>query len=166
MPDASDRINRRTIDTIALAYFAHSNHLHDAVRDLCSAGFAADHINISGTLGQEMGGDGPEAGASLPNAIGAHSLRWSFDRMRKHDRNRSGADQMSGLNPTPSEGLNPTCSVLDLASVLKALAVPQDVVWLLEQDVRKQGSFVLVDAPQRVEEASVILSGNAGYLRN
>ena len=134
------------------------------MRDLCSAGFPADHINIALPVAQEASVKVKDS-EPLPNAIGAHSFRWLLNRMRGHDRHRQGADQMSGLDPTPSEGENPTCSTLNLEVALTAMGVEPVVIALLRQDTRSYGTYLLVDAPDRVEEATLILNANAGYIR-
>ncbi len=165
MPELSTRLDLRTVNNIALAYFMRPENLHDAVRDLCTANFQARDINISGFAAPGGPAAGTENYLPLPNAIGMHSLRWSWKQSRVHDRYRRGADQINGRNPIPAEGQNPTCSTLDLPVALGALSVSREIIWLLEQDARKGAAFVLVDAKDRVDEAGTILSGNAGYVR-
>ena len=165
MPELSTRPDRRTVNNIALAYFMRAENLHDAVRDLCTANFLASDINISGFAGPGGAAASPENRLPLPNAIGTHSLRWSWKQSRVHDRYRRGNDQINGRNPIPAEKVSPTCLTLDLPVALSALSVSPEIIWLLEQDARKGAAFVLVDAKDRVEEAGTILSGNAGYVR-
>lgn len=164
MPESAARINARTPDNVALAYFANAAGVNDSVRDLCIAGFPADHINIGLPLVQETSVKIKDS-EPLPNAIGTHSFRWLLNRMRGHDRHRQGADQMSGLDPTPSEGENPTCSTLNLEMALTAMGIQPVVIALLRQDTRSYGMHMLVDARDRVEEATLILNANAGYIR-
>ncbi len=164
MPESAARVNSRTPENIALAYFANAAGINDAVRDLCIAGFPADHINIALPLAQETSIEVKDS-EPLPNAIGTHSFRWLLNRMRGHDRHRQGADQMSGLDPTPPEGENPTCSTLNLEVALTAMGVQPVVVALLRQDMRSYGTYMLIDALDRVEEATFILDANAGYIR-
>lgn len=101
----------------------------------------------------------------MPNAVGKHSRLWLWKRAFAHDWGRKGADQLSGLNPVPPEGANPTCLALDLQRALAAMSVPAVVIDLLMADVQQQGSFVMVDADDRVQQAERILSSNAGYVR-
>lgn len=158
------RANARNPDNVALAYFASNAGVGDSIRDLCNAGFQADHINVSLPIAGEARVK-IEDHQPLPNAIGTHSIRWLLNRMRGHDRQRQGADQMRGLNPEPAEGANPTCSTLNLEVALAAMGVEPDVVALLRQDTRSCGMYMLVDAPNRVQEATLILNANAGYIR-
>jgi hypothetical protein len=72
---------------------------------------------------------------------------------------------MSGLDPTPAEGPNPTCSRFDLQVSLTAIHVPAIVIELLLRDCQSKGMFMLIDAPDRVMEADSILDQNAGYIR-
>ncbi len=164
MPASSMRTLARTSDNVALAYFASAASVSDSVRDLCSAGFLAEHINISLPVALERAAEAEDS-RPLPNAIGAHSLRWILNRMRGHDRHRRGADQMKGVNPTPPEGENPTCSTLNLEVALTAMGVQPNVISLLLKDAHHHGMFLLVDAADRVEEATLILNANAGYIR-
>jgi len=86
-------VGLRTVDNIALAYFANTQNLNDAVRDLCSAHFKANHINIS----QPKRGDAParKIADAQPyfNATSRHTLCWLLNREGAHDRHRRGADQ-------------------------------------------------------------------------
>ncbi len=165
MPQSPSARNLRTIDTVSLAYFADRRRISDSVRDLCTAGFAARGINISQSLAQRTINPQAEASEPLPNGIGAHSRLWLWKRSIAHDRHRRGADQMSGLDPAPLEGKNPTCSSFDLQSTLTAMFVPAVVIALLLRDMQNRGMFILVDAPGRVREADTILDRNAGYMR-
>ncbi len=153
---------KRTVHTVALAYFTRRQNVSDATRDLCNAGFAGTHISISQPTGSD---DGVIERQPLVNAIGVHSLRWQIERARTHDRQRRGANQMSGADPFPAEPENPTCWTIDLATTLRALSIHSDMISLLERDTIRKGMFVLVDAPDRVPEANDILSNNAGFLR-
>jgi hypothetical protein len=155
----------RTIDNVSLAYFADYRRISDSVRDLCTAGFAADGINISQSRAQQKSNPEMHEGNQLPDAIGPHSRLWRWKRTLAHDRQRRGADQMSGLDMAPLEGKNPTCSRFDLQTVLTAMRVPAMVITLLLQDVQNEGMFMLVDASDRVREADSILDRNAGYIR-
>jgi hypothetical protein len=155
----------RTIDNVSLAYFADYRRISDSVRDLCTAGFAAGGINISQSRAQQKASPKMQEGGQLPDAIGAHSRLWRWKRTLAHDRQRRGADQMSGLDMAPSEGKNPTCSSFDLQTTLTAMHVPAMVITLLLQDVQNEGMFLLVDASDRVREADSILDRNAGYIR-
>ncbi len=159
-------LSSRTIENIALAYFAKQEHLHDAVRDLSNAGFDGPAINIAASSRHDQVWNSVTLNKPLENAIGGHTVRWLTDRLRAHDRHRRGADQMQGLNPLPPEGANPTCSALNLPQALRALCVPSDIIALLQLDMKHNGTFLLVDACDRVEEASDIMSANAGYLRH
>ncbi len=152
--------NARTVHNVALAYFERREHISDATRDLCSAGFSGSQINISD---RSVGNGG--ARQPLVDAIGLHSLRWQLNRAHTHDRQRRGADQINGHNPMPSEAANPTCWTLDLAPTLLALGVSPDIIALLQRDSASKGMFMLVDAADRVPDANAILSGNAGFLR-
>ncbi len=151
----------RTVHNVSLAYFVSRQNVSDATRDLVNAGFVGTSISIS----QPAESDAPVQRQSLVNAIGDHSLRWQLHRARIHDRQRRGAHQMSGDDPVPTEAANPTCWTIDLATTLRALAVPVDTIALLQRDTLLKGMFMLVDAPDRVSEANDILSGNAGFLR-
>ena len=72
---------------------------------------------------------------------------------------------MSGLNPTPSEGPKPTYSPLDLTASLTGLCVSTKIIWLLTQDVLRGATYLMVDAHNRVAEASAIMSRNSGHVR-
>ncbi len=72
---------------------------------------------------------------------------------------------MSGEDPFADEPENPTCWTIDLDTTLRALSVSSDMIALLKRDTVSKGMFMLIDAPDRVHEASEILSGNAGFLR-
>ncbi len=165
MGTVSNHFTSRTIDNIALAYFPSPENLHDAARDLCIAGFEGPQINIAASPRQDQIALSVALDQPLQNAIGAHTFRWRLNRLHVHDRQRRGADQIRGVNRLPPEGINPTCSTLDLARALQALAVSRDVIFLLQLDMKDKGTFLLVDAPHRVDEASAIMSLNAGYLR-
>lgn len=165
MPELTSRVTLRTIDNVALAYFSDPRRVSDSIRDLCTAGFAACNINISLSKKQTAAMLAGAEDDSLPNAIGSHSVPWKWNRSWQHDRHRRGADQLSGLNPTPDEGANPTCYSFDLGVVLRAMHVPAQVITLLQSDAQTSGQFMLVDATNRVPEADRILDGNAGYLR-
>lgn len=158
------RIHARTPENVALAYFANAAGVSDSIWDLCSAGFDAEYINIALPVAEEAASRNPDS-EPLPNAIGVHSFRWLLGRMRGHDRHRQGADQMSGLDPAPGEGDNPTCSTLNLETALEAMGVEPTVIALLRHDTRSYGTYVLVDAADRVAEATLILNANAGYMR-
>jgi hypothetical protein len=153
-------ISVRTIHNIALAYFDVISNRSDAIRDLCTAGFQSDHINISRSSSSDKATD-----LLIPEAIGPHSRLWEWTRSYVHDLSRSGAEQMSGLNPTPSEGVNPSCPTLDLTVTLTSLGVSPKIIWLLTEDVLRGATYVLVDAHKRVAEASAIMSRNAGHVR-
>jgi hypothetical protein len=165
MQGPTSSLNFRTVANVSLAYFADYRGVSDSIRDLCTAGFEARNINISQSAAEQKTHPQAEAAGPLPNAIGAHSKLWLWDQYRKHDRQRSGADQMSGLNPTPSEGANPTCSSFNLQGALSAMHVPPVVITLLLRDVQSHGMFMLVDADGRVDEADSILDKNAGLIR-
>jgi hypothetical protein len=165
MVQACTRLTSRIIHNVALAYFATSKGLNDAARDLCTAGFETNNINISRSNAQREREHATGDGTPLPNAIGTHSLRWLCRQILAHDSNRSGADQISGLDRTPTEGINPTCSTLDLPGALMAMGVPLEVLSLLQRDAEHSGMFMMIDASDRVNEASVIMSGNGGYIR-
>lgn len=160
MTTTSTRLGLRTIHNIALAYFNIPSSQSDAIRDLCAAGFQPDHINISRNSSV---GDGPDK--PILHAIGSHSRRWQWNRSYVHDLSRSGSDQISGLNPTPSEGPNPNCSSLDLTASLTGLGVSTKIIWLLTQDVLRGATYLMVDAHNRVAEASAIMSRNSGHVR-
>ncbi len=155
----------RTIHNVSLAYFADYQGISDSIRDLCTAGFKARGINISQSAAQQKTHRNAPSDGPLPNGIHTHSKRWLLKRSLVHDWQRSGADQMSGLNPAPVEGENPTCSSFDLDIALTAMHVPALVITLLQQHVQKRGMFMMVDASGRVHEADCILDRNAGYLR-
>ncbi len=165
MDTPNESTTPRSVHNIALAYFVTRENVSDATRDLCNAGFIGNQINITHTPTRAEAVDPATHHQPLPNAIGPHSLRWILNRARTHDRQRQGANQMHGLDPVPKEPANPTCWTLDLASALNALAIPTDVIALLQRDTADTGMFMLIDAPDRVPEASSILSGNAGFLR-
>ena len=155
----------RTVQNVALAYFSDLRGVSDSVRDLCTAGFAPASINISQSAAEQASSPTVDVGTPLHNAVGEHSKQWLWNRTLSHDWQRKGADQISGLNPLPSEGANPTCLAFDLQIVLTAMSVPAVVIGLLLHDVQRQGMFVLVDALDRVREAERILANNAGFLR-
>ena len=162
--EPSSRVASRTSHNVALAYFADSRGVSDSVRDLCTANFLASSINISQSNAQQIYPN-TEPDKPLPNAIGPHSMQWQWSRLLAHDWQRRGADQISGLNPVPPEGSNPTCSTFDLQVTLTAMRVPPVVIGLLLNHIREKGMYVLVDASNRVREAEDILDGNAGYVR-
>jgi hypothetical protein len=155
----------RTINNVSLAYFEDYRRISDSVRHLCTAGFAADGINISQSRAQQRANPKMYQGGPLPDAIGVHSRLWRWKRTLAHDRQRRGADQMKRLDIVPLEGKNPTCSSFDLQATLAAMHVPATVITLLLQDVQNEGMFMLVDASDRVREADSILDRNAGYIR-
>ncbi len=152
------RVASRTVHTVALAYFSDYRGVSDSVRDLCVAGFDEFGINVSASS---------VAGVSTARSkvVGEHSKLWLWRKIRLHDRHRSGANQMRGLDPTPLEGMSPTCPVLDLTLSLNAMHVPPSMIALLQKGVENEGTFVLVDAADRVQEADAILDRNAGLLR-
>ncbi|MGF7178782.1 hypothetical protein [Tunturiibacter psychrotolerans] len=156
----------RTVSNVALAYFVNPRNLHDAATDLCLAGFKADAINISG-LFHGFGIENPEAARSAATAAFAeeHTLRWKMRRFLIHDRQRRGADQMSGDDRDSVGFPNPECTWIDLSGVLAEMNVPWSVVQLLRTDTRSERTFLLVDAEDRVDEASQILQMNGGELR-
>lgn len=160
MVTAPTRLGLRSVHNIALAYFDVPSSQNDAIRDLCSAGFKPDHINISRSPSVGDGSDKP-----IVEAIGSHSRRWQWNRSYAHDLNRRGTDQMSGRNPTPSLGPTPTCSPLDLITSLTVLGVSTQIIWLLTQDVLRGATYLMVDAHDRVAEAGEIMSRNAGHVR-
>lgn len=165
MLEQLSHVSRRSIHNVALAYFTSPQRISDSIRDLCTADFAACHINISPLGAQTAVTDENGGSQPLHNAIGDHSLTWRWNRARHHDHSRRGADQLSGTNPTPAEGSNPTCYSFDVSIVLTALRVPAQVIALLQRELGQNGQFVMVDASDRVQEADRILDRNAGSLR-
>ena len=158
-------VRSRTIHNVALAYFESGRRVSDSVRDLCTAGFEAEDINVSQTTAQGRQTPGAEGSSLGPKDLGAHSLRWLLHRFRAHDQHRRGADQMHGRNPTPSVPGDSMYATFDLHTALYAMHVPVEVIALLQQDMRDKGMFLLVDAHERVREAEGILTRNAGYIR-
>jgi hypothetical protein len=156
----------RSISNVALAYFVNSRNLHDAVTDLCLAGFRSDAINVSGLM-SGLGRESPEVVRSAATAAFAeeHTLRWRVRRFRVHDRHRRGADQISGDDKDSFAFPNPECTWIDLSDVLAQMNVSPGMVELLRSDTRSERTFMLVDAQGRVDEASAILQVNGGLLR-
>jgi hypothetical protein len=156
----------RNVTNVALAYFTNPQNLHDAATDLCLAGFSADEINTTGLVG----GIEPNkklskllVPASAPNE--QHTWRWRLRRFLAHDRRRRGADQMVGDDRDPFAFTNPDCIRIDLSIVLAQMNVPQIVFDLLQRDTVSRRTFMLVDAKDRVAEASEIMQQNFGQLR-
>jgi hypothetical protein len=156
----------RTVSNVALAYFVNPRNLHDAATDLCLAGFKADAINITGLI-HGYGLESPEAARSAATAAFAeeHTLRWKMRRFLAHDRQRRGADQMSNDDRDSVGFPNPECTRIILSSVLAEMKVSHSIVELLRTDTRSERTFMLVDAEDRVAEASSILQMNGGELR-
>lgn len=155
----------RNVRTVALAYFMNPRNLRDAATDLCLAGFSTRAINITDLSN----------GIKLKNPLTSltpdlasddkHTLRWRLRRFLAHDRHRRGADQISGNNPDPNAFTDPECIRMDLGVVLAQMNVPQAVVDLLERDTMSERTFMMVDAKDRVAEASEIMKRNFGQLR-
>ena len=156
----------RNVSNVALAFFVNPRNLHDAATDLCLAGFKADAINVTGLI-HGLGLESPETARSAATAAFAeeHTLRWKMRRFLVHDRQRRGADQMSGDDRDSVGFPNPECNWIDLSSVLAEMNVSRSIVELLRIDTRSERTFMLVDAQDRVDEASQILQMNGGELR-
>lgn len=156
----------RNVSNIALAYFVNPRNLHDAATDLCSAGFRSDAINVTGRL-NSFNPDVHKSIASTDSdtSVDQHTWRWRMRRFLVHDRHRRGADQISGDDRDPFAFSNPHCNRIDLSIVLAEMNVSSAISELLQNDTRSERTFMLVDAQDRVIEATEILQRNAGQLR-
>jgi hypothetical protein len=159
-------MSSRNVSNIALAYFVNPRNLHDAATDLCSAGFRSDAINITGRL-NSLSLNIRKSTASTDNdtSVDQHTWRWRVRRFLVHDGHRRGADQISGDDRDPLVFLNPQCNRIDLRVVLAQMNVTDAIAELLQIDTKSERTFMLVDAQDRVSEASEILQRNAGQLR-
>lgn len=156
----------RNITNIALAYFVNPRNLHDAATDLCSAGFRSDAINITGLMNSlDPGTRSPTSSTATNTLVDQHTWRWRVHRFLAHDRRRRGADQITGDDRDPLAFTNPKCNRIDLGVVLAQMNVSHAIAELLQSDTRSERTFMLVDAQDRVIEASDILQRNAGQLR-
>lgn len=156
----------RNVFNVALAYFANPRNLHDASTDLCLAGFNVNSINVSSLMGGARPlSAGTEKSRALADQVEQHTWRWRMRRFMVHDRQRRGADQISGEDCDPLAFINPECPRIDLCAVLAGMNVPEATVELLRGDTQSERTFMLVDAQDRVFEASNILQANRGQLR-
>ena len=147
----------RSIHNIALAFFINPRHMRDAATDLCLAGFLAKGIGIAGPR--------PDATTeSTGDSADQHTWRWRARRFMSHDTHRRGADQMSGDDPTPANA-DPRCPEIDLWDVLAGMKISPGIVRLLKEDLSSDRVYLLVDAEDRVNEATRIMQWNSGLMR-
>ena len=59
----------------------------------------------------------------------------------------------------------PVYTEIDLTETLRGLGVAEDTIQLLDQEMGRDGIFVLVNAGERGDEVESILDRNRGFIR-
>jgi len=83
----------------------------------------------------------------------------------KHDLHAHGGGLSSREDAAAANLEKPAYTEIDLTDTLRSLGVAEDTIKLLDEEMGRDGMFVLVHAGDRGEEAESILDRNRGFVR-
>ena len=155
-----------TRSNLVAALFLKPVSARDAIADLKIAGFHSSDIGVAiSKLGQREQERSPDAVRSPDNLEGKHSIPWKVRHSLKHDSHTHGPGFSSREDAAEANEEQPVYTEIDLTDTLRGLGVAEDTIKLLDQEMGKDGLFVLVHAGDRGEEAESILDRNRGFVR-
>jgi len=131
----------------------------DAIADLKIAGFQADDIGVAlskqGELDQHR----------TPDLEGKHSIRWKVRHSLERDSHSQGPGLSSKGDASAANEEKPGYTEIHLTETLRGLGVAEDTIKLLDEEMGKDGLFVLVHAGDRGDKVESILDKNRGFIR-
>lgn len=155
-----------TRSNLVAALFLKTVSARDAIADLKIAGFHTSDIGVAlskhGELEQQRS---PETVRTPDNLEGKHSIPWKVRHSLKNDSHSSGPGLSSRGDAAEANEEQPVYTEIDLTETLRGLGVAEDTIQLLDQEMGRDGLFVLVHCGDRANEVESILERNRGFLR-
>jgi hypothetical protein len=152
------RMGRTRSNTVA-ALFLKGVSACDAIADLKIAGFPTSDIGVA------LSKQGEREQHRCPDLAGKHSIRWKVRHSLKHDLHTQGGGLSSRPDAAAADLEKPGYTEIELTETLRGIGVAEDTIKLLDEEMGRDGMFVLVHAGDRGEEAESILDRNRGFLR-
>jgi hypothetical protein len=138
----------------------------DAIADLKIAGFHTSDIGVAiSKLGERELQRSPETTRTPADLEGKHSIRWKVRHSVQHDLHTHGGGLSSQPDAAAANLEKPAYTEIDLTDTLRGLGVAEDTINLLDEEMGRDGMFVLVHAGDRGEEAESLLDRNRGFVR-
>ena len=138
----------------------------DAIADLKIAGFHTSDIGVAlSKQAEQEQRRSPETIRPPADLEGKHSIRWKVRHSLKHDSHTHGGGLSSREDAAAASLEKPGYTDIDLTETLRGLGVAEDTIKLLDEEMGRDGMFVLVHAGDRGEEAESILDRNRGFVR-
>jgi hypothetical protein len=155
-----------TRSNLVAALFLKAVSARDAIADLKIAGFRGSDIGVAlSKQGEREQQRSPAAVRSPADLDGKHSIRWKVRHSLKHDLHTHGGGLSSRADAAAANEEKPAYLKIDLTDTLRGLGVAEDTIKLLDEEMGRDGMFVLVHAGDRGDEAESILDRNRGFVR-
>jgi hypothetical protein len=155
-----------TRSNLVAALFLKAVSARDAIADLKIAGFHTSDIGVAlSKLGMREQERNPAAIHTPDNLEGKHSIPWKVRHSLKNDTHTHGPGFSSLGDAAEANQEQPVYTAIDLAETLRGLGVAEDTIQLLDEELGRDGIFVLVNAGERGDEVDSILDRNRGFIR-
>ncbi len=151
---------------LVAALFLKAVSARDAIADLKIAGFHGTDIGVAlSKEGERELQRSPEAIRTPADLEGKHSIPWKVRHSLHRDAHIHGGGLSSREDAAAANEEKPAFLEIDLTDTLRGLGVAEDTIKLLDQELGRDGLFVLVNAGDRGAEAESILDRNRGFVR-
>ncbi len=155
-----------TRSNLVAALFLKAVSARDAIADLKIAGFHTSDIGVAlSKHGEREQQRSPETVRTPDNLEGKHSIPWKVRHSLTNDSHSHGPGLSSRGDAAEANEEQPVYTEIDLTETLRGLGVAEDTIQLLDQEMGRDGLFVLVHAGDRGDEAESILDRNRGFIR-
>ena len=155
-----------TRSNLVAALFLKAVSARDAIADLKIAGFHTGDIGVAlSKHGEREQQRSPEKIHTPDNLEGKHSIPWKVRHSLKNDSHSHGPGFSSRGDAAEANQEQPVYTAIDLTETLRGLGVAEDTITLLDEEMGRDGLFVLVHAGDRGDEAESILERNRGFIR-
>jgi hypothetical protein len=148
-----------TRSNLVAALFLKAVSACDAIADLKIAGFHTSDIGVA------LSKQAEREQMRCPDLEGKHSIRWKVRHSIERDSHSQGPGLSSQGDAAAANDEKPGYTEIDLTDTLRGLGVAEDTIKLLDEEMGRDGLFVLVHAGDRGDEAESILERNRGFVR-